>query len=142
MSEIKMSPEAQKTAKRFVDARKALQEFVAEQEEVFQRFYEMSDEYNAAHKEMKKAVAGVDTEKAFGASGFRRNAVSYKNVYDPAKLPSFALMAPGVIKAVDTKALEALVIDGKIDGREIAAARTNKRLTPSVSGPKLVVLSL
>lgn len=137
-----LSRSARNRVNEFERKRQELQEYIADNYEVFGPFLELSDEYNKLHEAAKDALRRHPGGSALSYKSFRRNRAPDKGHYDPTKLPGIVLTIPGIVKSVDKEKLNQLAIEEPLHAKDIRAAWQDKSGTPSVTGPKKVVVEL
>ena len=128
--------------KDFENAREELIDLVGDNPEVFEAFFTLSDKYNTAHGEAKDAMKNLRTDERVAVGPFMRKARSVSTGYDPTKLAPGILTSPGVIKSLDSKKIDDLVLNGVISQADVAGARVVRAGSAAVVGPKLVTVEL
>lgn len=137
--------EAEKAALKvceFDEAQQALREFINDYPSVFSVFYELVDKYNATFNEAKGSIKEIPGTDKFSIGQFKRSAPPESIAYTAEELPDHILLMPGVVKDVDTKAIDALILSGEISSASVSRARHVKLGTPKITGPKEVTISL
>jgi hypothetical protein len=127
---------------KFERARSELQNLIAENQQVFDRFFSLADDYNASLAEAKEQVRSANPPGPLTIGPFRRSKPPQSVDYQAGKLPDSIKLIPGVIKKIDGDFLTKLVMDGTISGDQIADAKTVVEGTPKIDGPKEVVVKL
>ena len=128
--------------KDFETSRGKLLTLISDNPEVFDSFFALSDEYNTAHGEAKDALRDLDTDERVAVGPFLRKARSTTVAYDPQSMSPEILATPGVIKTLDAKVIDTLVLSGVITHDDVAGARVTKTGTAAITGPKLVTVEL
>ena len=137
-----MSSKTRNIVSSFMEIRDNLMEFIGENEEVMDRFIALTEEYNARLYDAKAHIRDIDTPDRVSVGPFVRSKVPTSTVYDPTKVDISVLTLPGVIKALDSKAIEKHVQLGAITPVQVNAARTEKYGTPRITGPKTIEVLL
>lgn len=120
----------------------AIINFIEEHQEVFDRFFELADQYNGALTAAKQSVRDIEPAGPVQVGPFKRANASVSTTYDPSKLPNAILIIPGVVKAVDTKVLEKLLVDGVVKAAQVLPAKSVETGTAKIDGPKDIVVKL
>lgn len=126
----------------FERARQAVLDHISDNQLIFDRFFALTDQYNASLVEAKEHVRGQVPAGPLTMGPFRRSKAPQSVDYAPGKLPDSVKLLPGVIKKIDNDTIEKLVLDGTISGDQIASAKTIVEGTPKIDGPKEVVVKL
>lgn len=134
--------ETRKLEKDFASKRDQLQEFIADHEQVFDIFFSLVDEYNTARKEAIDAFRSRPGTESMSMGIMTRSKAPETWDYQAHQLPQSVLKTPGVVKSIDTRAIENGIISGTFDADIINAARTRKYGSPRVNAPKEVVIKV
>lgn len=126
----------------FERARQSLLDHISDNQLIFDRFFALADQYNASLAEAKEHVRGQIPAGPLTVGPFRRSKAPQSVDYAAGKLPDSVKLIPGVIKKIDTEALEKLVMDGTVSGDQVAGAKTMVEGTPKIDGPKEIVVKL
>ncbi|MBT3327793.1 MAG: hypothetical protein HN396_16330 [Gemmatimonadales bacterium] len=116
--------------------------FIEQNQRLFDKFFDLADQYNGSLVEAKQHVRDHEPDGPVTLGPFRRSKSNPTVTYVPGLVPASVLGMPGVVKSIDTAALEVLVRAGAVNESEVEGARMEKAKTPSVSGPKEVVVKL
>ena len=116
--------------------------FIEEHQEVFDRFFELADQYNGALTAAKQSIRDIEPAGPVQMGPFRRANASVSTTYNPGFLPNSVLILPGVVKSVDPKVIEKLVLDGVILPASLLAAKSVETGTAKIDGPKEIVVKL
>lgn len=127
---------------KFSRIRRELTEFISDNQHLFDQFFALTDQYNAALASAKEAVRELDPPGPLTVGPFKRGKAPESIEYMASKLPDHVKLLPGVIKKIDVDTLNKLVMDGTISGEMIRDARTSVLGTPRIEGPKEVVVKL
>lgn len=122
--------------------RMTLLTFIEKHRTIFDTFFEMVDQYNGSIVEAKQYVRDIEPDGPVNEGPFKRNKTPISTSYAPGKLPAAVLLIPGVIKAVDTAALEKLILAGSVRVEDVMDAKTVSEGTAAVSGPAPLVVKL
>ena len=135
--------QAEAAVRKFEDAQRAVLEFMEDNEELFEVFMELTEEYNTQLAEARGAIRQVESERSFQIGPFNRAKDSTEvEGYDPRYMPNRILNMEGVVKSIDTKTVDALLASGKIKFEDVKDAKTKSPgRTPSLRGPKDITLN-
>lgn len=122
--------------------RLALLSFIEENTEVFDRFFQMTDDYNACVVEAKQYVRDVEPVGPLVMGPFRRAKAGVSIDYDPALVPASVLTMPGVVKKLNTDVIEQHILAGALNAKTMSKARTETTATAKVDGPKEISVKL
>ena len=128
--------------KKFSQARDELLEFMADHADIFDKFHELTDTYNATREEAVgeyRKLPGTD-KSAIGVLTRSKAPQAWK--YEAHKLPTSVLKTPGVVKSIDNKAIEQGIVAGTFDADLINNARHKTYGTPRITGPATVVIKV
>ena len=125
---------------KFNTAKRALNAFLDENEEMMDMFFELVAAYNAATTAMRDNMRHLPKTERHQYGAFRIAASKKAYRYDPARLSARVLRQPGVIKTIDKNAVESLLEEGKITEAELDAAKEEYDTSPALRGPKEVEL--
>lgn len=134
--------EVRKLEKAFAQKRDELQEFMADHGQVFDLFFGLVEQYNAARKEAIDAFRSRPGTDPISIGIMTRSRAPETYDYQAHQLPQSVLKTPGVVKSIDTKVIEQGIVAGTFDADLINAARTKKYGSPRVSAPKEVVVKV
>jgi hypothetical protein len=116
--------------------------FIEQHQQVFDRFFDLADQYNGSLVEAKQHVRDHEPAGPIVLGPFRRSKSIPTVTYVPSLLSAKVLGMPGVVKTVDTAALEVLVKAGAVPADQVEGARVEKAKTASITGPKEIVVKL
>ena len=129
--------------RQFESSQRALNDFIFEHlaQEQLEALFELIDKYNSDLADAKDAIRNVSSATPVQIGAFQRAKNTKETVtYNPKYIPNRILAMPGVVKSVDTKKINELILSGEItvedmeDAKEMQPGRT-----PSVRAPKAVV---
>lgn len=140
--ESKEGAQAQKKVTAFEAKKQALVDFINENTEIFDVFFDMASEYNVAREAAKDAIKGIKSESGFSIGDFRRSTASTSESYNPALLPATVLAMPNVVKEVDSKEVDNLLKNGYVTPEQLTKARVKKTATPKIDGPQELKVKL
>ena len=120
----------------FEDARNAIKEFIEDNQQVFDIFYDLSERYNRLLADAKDSVRAVDGQEQFSYQSFRRTKAPESWKYEAHKLPAEVLQTPGVVGRVVNKVIENGLITGAFKIEQVEPARSKKFGSPKVLAPK------
>ena len=123
-------------------ARDDIKGFISDNGNMFTRFLALADVYNAAIDEAGTLVRALPGAEKIELGSFKRSAPPKKTLYKVGRLTAEILALPGVIKDVDNKVLESLVLSGHADGKVVAAAKVTEDQTPRLTAPKKILIDL
>ena len=115
---------------------------MADHGQVFDMFFGLVDAYNAARKDAIDAFRSRPGVEPMSIGIMTRSKAPEGYEYQAHQLPQSVLKTPGVVKSIDTKAIEQGIIAGTFDADLINAARAKKYGSPRVSAPKEVVIKV
>jgi len=125
----------------FGKKRMEIVEFVSGNREVFDHYFEMAEQYNGLLAEAKDEVRAMPGGPVT-VGPFRRSNAPVSVTYDPLKMRPEHLLLPGVIKAVDTKMVDAMVMAGNIPVADATVARVTTIGTAKIDGPQKIEVKL
>ena len=124
----------------FAQSRDELLEFMADHEDVFAKFHELTEKYNASRQNAVNAYRERPGTDASSIGLMNRSKAPESWKYLTHQLPSSVLKHPGVVKTVDNKVIEQGIVAGTFDADMINAAREKKYGTPRIICPQAVVV--
>jgi len=133
---------ATRVIQEFTDVQTAVRQYMEDNSEVFDKFLDLADAYNAALGEAKEAIRGVSSGTKFAIGPISRAADSKeKVVYDADALPDSVLLTPGVIEKINAKKLDELIAAGVVAQSDVKDARREVAgNAPNVYGPKEITV--
>tara|TARA_R100000388_G_C7185868_1_gene131050 strand:- start:214 stop:633 length:420 start_codon:yes stop_codon:yes gene_type:complete len=132
-----------KAVKEFNEIKRQMLDYMAKNEKFVSEFLSISEEYNRLLGEVKYVVRNSgDPSQAFKVGEFKRTKEGEKVMYNPALLPAEVLSLNGVVKEVDTKALQKYVLSGAVSADVVERASYTKKISSRVTAPKEIVVKL
>ena len=134
--------DVKKIVEQFERAQNALREFMADNQDVFDAFFDISERYNGLLNEAKGAVRNVEDNDRITIGPFSRSKRPTAVEYDATSIDPTVLAIPGVVTKIDGKRLLELLASGKIRSGQIDGARNERLGTARINGPKEVVVKV
>lgn len=132
-----------KAIKDFNEIKRQMLDYMAKNEKFVSEFLSISEEYNRLLGEAKYVVRNSgDPSQILKVGEFKRTKEGEKLMYNPALLPSEVLGLNGVVKEVDTQALQKYVLTGTVAADVAERASYIKKIGSRVTAPKEIVVKL
>jgi len=125
----------------FEAQQRALKEFMAANDRVFDQFNALVDAYNRTLVAAKGQVRDTDALQGVYVGPFTKTKAPESVTFDAAKLPDKIKKLPGVLTA-DNKVLKALIEGRTVSVDDVRDAMLVTVGTPRVTGPKEIEVKL
>jgi len=134
--------EVRRVVAEFEKARDAVHEFFKENPQFVDIFIPLMDQYNAHLVEAKQLVRNIEGSSKLSIGPFTRTARPKTKTYDATKVNPEVLAMPGVVKKIDPKVIEQLLVAGKIAHADVEGGQKEEFGSARVLGPKEIVLKV
>lgn len=134
--------EAREAVGRFEESRKAIHRFLEENPQFLDIFIPLMDQYNEQLVEAKQLVRNLPGSDKISIGPFTRTARPKSTSYDATKVNPEVLGIPGVVKKIDAKEIERLIVAGTISHADVEDGQKEELGTARVLGPKEIVLKV
>jgi len=134
--------EARKAVEKFEESRQAIHTFLEEHPQLMDIFIPLMDQYNVNLSEAKQLVRNLPGSDKLSIGPFTRTARPKSVVYDATKVNPEVLGLPGVVKKIDAKEVDRLIVAGTISHADVEDGQSEEFGSARVLGPKEIVLKV
>ena len=142
MNEFQKQKEMRELVQEFETCRDAIKTFFQENPQFLDVFIPLMDRYNETLLEAKQAVRNVEGSSKISVGPFTRTARPLSTTYDATKVNPEVLGLPGVVKKLDAKVVEQLILIGKISHADVVDGQKEEYGSARVLGPKEIVVKV
>ena len=134
--------EATRAVNKFEKVRKELINFLIENPKFGEVLVPLVERYNTLRVEAKNSVRDLPGNEKVSVGSFHRSRRPKATVYSAAHINHEILSIPGVVKEVDTKMIDRLVLSGNIDRKDVENGRKEVYGTAKVTAPPVIQLKI
>ena len=142
MNEYQKQKEMRDLVEQFEQSRDAIKTFFTENPQFLDIFIPLMDRYNETLAEAKQAVRNVEGSSKLSVGPFTRTARPLSKTYDATKVNPEVLAIPGVVKKIDSKVIDQLIVSGKISHADVEGGQKEEYGSARIMGPKEIVVKV